>query len=113
MGKKPLKLTPALVPESLHGRSVFYALKRGPKWEIIREATKKAAGNKCEICGATSDRYMYCHEEWNYDIFNKIATIVRFKWICRDCNGVIHIAGGPFSHSGGLENDPRARFLIT
>jgi hypothetical protein len=90
---------------------VFYSLKRNNKWKAIREETRKAAGDKCEICGIKRDRNMICHEEWTYDMPNRVATITRFRWICPDCNGVIHIAGGPISWSDGLEKDPNIKVI--
>ena len=86
-----LKLRPTLVPEPLQSRSVFYTLRRNKEWRKIRETVKLTADGMCEICGIKRDRYMICHEDWHYDDKKHIATLVRFMWICPNCNGVLHL----------------------
>jgi hypothetical protein len=54
---------------------------------------------------------MICHEDWMYNDDAHIALLIRFRWICPDCNAVIHLGEGPRSWTGGLENDP-ARYVF-
>lgn len=104
------RLQPNLIPDPLLRRSVYRVLRRNAQWTQIRDHTRESAQSQCEICGEI-ERRMYCHEDWHYDDQTYIATLRRFMWICQDCNGVLHIGGGPVSWSGCLENDPGIKIL--
>ena len=34
---------------------------------------------------------MVCHEVWEYDDLNGVATLVELLIVCRDCNSVLHV----------------------
>jgi len=87
----PLKLVPELVPRPLWGRSINRALPR-TSWERgVRAKVIKRAGGKCEDCGASYEKGMICHEDWQYNAQERTATLRSFKLICRDCNFVHHL----------------------
>jgi hypothetical protein len=108
--KQKWNLRPQRVPAPLEGRSVYRALRRNKWWKKIRSNTRNTAEGKCEIC-LTPEGRMYCHEDWRYDDQSHIATLKRFMWICQNCNGVLHIGGGPYSWSGDLEDDPCMKII--
>lgn len=88
--KPNLRLVPELVPRPLWGKSVHKTIKRS-QWE--REIRKKVideANNVCATCGASYDKGMICHEEWEYNDDAHIARLIGFRLICRDCNFVNH-----------------------
>jgi hypothetical protein len=108
---KTWKLMPSLVPTPLIRRSVYRALGRNARWRRIRQHARESSGGSCDICGAPERRGMICHEDWLYDDETHIALLTRFRWICPDCNAVIHLGEGPRSWTGGIENDP-ARYVF-
>ena len=75
-------------------------------WRKIRQDAREASGGTCDICGEPERTGMICHEEWEYEDAAHVAVLTRFRWICPDCNGVIHIGGGAYSYSGDLQRDP-------
>jgi hypothetical protein len=93
MSRAQLRLTPALVPRPLFGRSVYNELrrtKRRKQWEALRRTVLEAASNTCARCAATYDSRMVCNELWAYDDINHIATLTAFEIVCRDCDSVLH-----------------------
>src|SRR6266498_4852448 len=102
---RTLRLVPHLVPRRLWRRSICNALGKDRKaWRDIRRRTFESANGACEICGATREKGMICHELWQYDIQPRTATLTGFQLICPDCNAVIHL-GMTFMVSGlqGIE----------
>jgi hypothetical protein len=43
------------------------------------------------VCGAKYEKGMTCHEVWEYSEEFRVATLVGFQLICRDCNFVNHL----------------------
>jgi hypothetical protein len=99
MPKKDYRLVPELVPEPLWERSVYHALKRRKPWKDIRQTVIDEANSTCSICGEKRDKGMYCHEVWDYDDSEHIATLVDFSLSCPMCNHAHHI--GMTSTLGG------------
>lgn len=85
-----LKLTPALVPAPLWGRSVYNTLPR-KQWELLRQVVLEAAANTCQHCEAQYEKGMICHEVWEYDDQKQVATLTALVIVCRDCNSVLHL----------------------
>lgn len=63
MQRPHLKLTPALVPGPLWGRSVYRRLPR-KQWKALRGSVLETAANTCAHCAATYYKNMVCHEVW-------------------------------------------------
>src|SRR2546423_5553566 len=89
MQNLPLKLTPALVPAPLWGRSVYRRLPRR-QWQALRQSVLEAAANTCTHCAAVYEKNMVCHEVWAYDDLKHVATLTAFEIVCRDCDSVSH-----------------------
>lgn len=85
-----LRLVPALVPAPLWGRSVHNALTR-KKWEALRRTVLANSGNTCRHCDAQYESGMVCHEVWEYDDADHVATLAQLIIVCRDCNSVLHL----------------------
>jgi hypothetical protein len=90
MRRTQLRLTPALVPMPLWGKSVYNTLPR-KQWEALRRTVLEAAANTCGHCDAQYDSGMVCHEAWEYDDRKHLATLTAFVIVCRDCNSVLHL----------------------
>jgi len=88
--RTPLKLTPALVPAPLWGKSVYNTLPR-KQWESLRRTVLEEAANTCGHCEARYESGMVCHEAWEYDDRKHVATLTAFVIVCRDCNSVLHL----------------------
>jgi hypothetical protein len=101
-------LKPSLVPGPLFGRSVAKQLRR-KQWEAHRRSVLEAAANTCAHCGASYASHMICHEVWDYDDQNHIATLSGFDIVCRDCNSVLHFGFSlVLSARKGMDRDERA-----
>jgi hypothetical protein len=89
-----LKLLPGLVPEPLWGKSVCNVLRNTgcrSAWEKLRGTVLEESSNKCHYCSASYESHMVCHEVWEYDDLNGVATLVELLIVCRDCNSVLHV----------------------
>jgi hypothetical protein len=87
------RLAPALVPAPLWGRSVYQLLRgtrRGGDWKRLRADVVARAGGDCHICGEHQDRFMVCHEVWDYDDDAGVATLVDFALNCWGCDAATH-----------------------
>lgn len=61
-------------------------------WHRLQQATFKAAGHVCEICGGTGDGHIVeAHEEWIYDDHRMIQRLDRLICLCPHCHEVKHI----------------------
>jgi hypothetical protein len=81
------RLVPALVPEPLWGRSVYQLLRasrRGGAWKRLRADVVARAGGACHVCGERQERFMVCHEVWDYDDDAGVATLMAFALNCWD-----------------------------
>ena len=86
-----MKLTPELVPQPLWYRNIRKSLGR-KKWErLVRNPTLEKHNHECQICGATHEKGMICHEIWKYDDENCISTLTGFTVICPLCNFATHL----------------------
>lgn len=90
MSKEEYRLVPELVPEPLWGRSAFHALKGQKSWKDIRQTVIDEADSSCSICGEKRDKDMCCHEVWDYDDSEHIATLVDFSLLCPLCHLTQH-----------------------
>jgi hypothetical protein len=84
-----LLLKPEMIPRPLWRRSVASKLDRAT-WRSIRGKVSAAAGGRCQICGASYEKGMICHEKWLYNDSQHTATLTSFQLICRDCSSIIH-----------------------
>jgi len=84
------RLVPELVPSPLWGKSVHKTIKRSQWDREIRKKVLDQANNICATCGASYEKGMICHEEWEYVDDAHIARLIGFRLICRDCNFVNH-----------------------
>lgn len=84
-----LRLRYELVPRPLWGLSVYRALK-GARWDRLRREVLEDAGRRCQPCGDTRERGMVCHEVWEYDDPDAVATLRCFRIICPNCNFATH-----------------------
>jgi hypothetical protein len=83
------KLVPDLVPRPLWGISAPRALKKSADWKAIRKETLAEVGDKCQFCDA--DARLECHDKWEYDDKECVATLVGFEIRCKACHFVTHI----------------------
>ena len=61
-------------------------------WERLQQATFRAAGHVCEICGGTGDGHLVeAHEVWSYDDHRLIQRLDRLLSLCPRCHEVKHI----------------------
>jgi hypothetical protein len=92
--KRTYRLVPGLVPRPLWGRSAYRILGRGASWRRIRQDTLESALQRCAICNrgtAETSRPLTCHEVWQYDDENNLATLVGFEAHCSECDLVVHM----------------------
>jgi hypothetical protein len=82
-------------------------LLRGARWTRIRGDAMTAAGGACEVCGTARDKGMIGDEVWDYDA--GIATLVRVRIVCPDCNGVTHFARTAVQGYGDVAVEHMAR----
>jgi len=88
---KTMPLIPELIPAPLWGRSAFRMLGRRVTWEKkIRPDALNQANNSCSLCGSSEGR-LICHDKWQYDDKNAIATLVGFEIHCAACDAVTHV----------------------
>ena len=88
--KKPL-LVPEMVPGPLWGRSAFRMLGQRVAWtKKIRPDALAEANNSCSFCRTTEGR-MICHDKWQYNDEQAIATLVGFEIHCAMCDAVTHL----------------------
>lgn len=88
--RRAIKLRPELVPQPLWGVTACRLLRARAPWKAIRNATLKAAGDRCSICGHTSPP-LFCHEQWRHNDKNGVVTLVGFQIVCQGCNRAVHI----------------------
>jgi hypothetical protein len=86
MADWPLELE--LVPSSSWGDNVRSRMTRS-RWDVIRKATYRDAGYRCEICGA--EGRLEAHEIWAYDDEHFVQTLVRTIALCSLCHSAKHI----------------------
>ena len=76
---------------------------KDPRWHALREAAIKAAGGRCQDCGATKwlqghhRKYIDDRMAWEY-------SVEEIKVLCRTCHHGYHIVAG--------ELKPKARELV-
>jgi hypothetical protein len=47
-------------------------------------------GEDCHVCGEHQERFMVCHEVWEYDDDAGVATLVAFALNCWGCDAATH-----------------------
>lgn len=86
-----MKLEIELVPTTCWYSNVRSNV-RPDTWRRLQQATFKAAGYVCEICGRTGDGHIVeAHEEWIYDDHRQIQRLDRLISLCPRCHEVKHI----------------------
>jgi hypothetical protein len=83
------RLVPELVPRPLWGISAPRALKKSTAWKTIRKETLSEVGDRCQFCNA--DARLECHDKWEYDDKECVATLVGFEIRCKACHFATHI----------------------
>ena len=87
----PVRLTIELVPRSAWFNNLRSLLPSG-QWDVLRQATYKRVGNKCEICGGVGLRHpVECHEKWDYDDSTHVAKLIGLYGLCPACHECKHI----------------------
>lgn len=86
---KNLKLKIELLPKGAWGNDFSRTLSK-KDWDTLRNKCYEIANGKCCICGyETND--LNAHEVWDFNITNKIQTLVDIIALCNRCHGVIHM----------------------
>src|ERR1700722_267423 len=84
-----MKLTIELVPSSSFYQNVRAVLSPA-QWRTLSKQVRSEAYDICEICGASSEQSLDCHEIWNYDDKKQIQKLVGLRALCKKCHGVKH-----------------------
>lgn len=83
-----------LVPETAWGQSVKNQLSRY-WWRRVSRGVRKRADWACEICGdpedATQNRYLSCHERWDWEDDHGVQRLARLMALCVACDSVTHL----------------------
>lgn len=92
--EEPL-LSIELVPSSCWFSNVRSEVSK-KEWDIIRKASYKKAGYRCEICSGSGlnqgfNHPVECHEIWHYDDKKKIQKLEGFISLCPMCHKCKHI----------------------
>lgn len=92
---KAPKLYMNLIPKTTWYWNLRKILSPG-EWEIIKKATFKHAGYKCEICGdvGTNQGYKWpveCHEIFEYDEVNQVQILKDTICLCPLCHSAKHM----------------------
>lgn len=94
-------LLPEMLPKTTWNQNLRYLL-TPEQWDRIRRYCYKAAGYRCEICGAPGNQpHLECHEKWS---FHKSATksiqrLDRVLSLCPLCHKAHHLG---FAASNGM-----------
>ncbi len=83
-----------LIPKTCWWSSVR-AMVTPAQWDILRFATYKKAGDKCEVCGGIGTKQGYkhkveCHEIFSYDMETKTQKLERLIALCPKCHLTTH-----------------------
>jgi hypothetical protein len=98
--KLRLNLIPATATENLRTRYP-------EKWEQIRSACIRSAGNSCEICKAKFVE-THCHEEWKF--YEGVQRLLKLQCLCKFCHQAKHI-GYALSHQGQRGVEPYEKLI--
>jgi hypothetical protein len=109
--KKKLLLLPELVPGPLWGRSAHKMLGNRAIWKKqIRGDALTRASNRCSFCKSDEGR-LICHDKWQYNDKQSIATLIGFEIHCSACDSVTHV-GRAFMGASNEEREEVLRFVI-
>ena len=87
---KKFALLPEMVPSPLWDRSAHKMLGNRVVWKKqIRGDALARANNCCDLCGSNEGR-LSCHEKWQYDDNQGVATLVSFEIHCGMCDAATH-----------------------
>ena len=98
------KRSPALVPEMLPvtawAQNVRTATTK-EQWDRYRRYSYKAAGYRCEICGAGGKTQLECHERWQFLTRDgvRIQKLVGLISLCPLCHKAHHLG---FANTAGV-----------
>lgn len=94
--RKKLKLTPELVPYTMHYKNVRAVLST-EDWKNIAKLMYKRSKFQCDICNAKGR--LECHEVWDFDENQNYQRLVGLTTLCPLCHQVKHIG---FAKKRGL-----------
>ena len=61
------------------------------EWKLVKTATYRAAGYRCEKCsGRGSEHPVECHERWHFDMQAGVQTLLGTIALCPDCHEATH-----------------------
>lgn len=76
------------------------------QWDALRQATYRASGWRCDICGGRGRRWpVECHEIWEYDEQHRLQILQGLTSLCPACHLVKHFG---FACTQGREAEARA-----
>lgn len=86
-----MKLEFCLIPRSTAGMNARTMLPR-KQWDIVRFKCYQDAGYTCEVCdGVGSQHPVECHEQWEWDVPNRVQRLTRLIALCPRCHQTVHI----------------------
>lgn len=109
-GRRKLKLTIELIPESVWGENLRKYL---PKevWIRIRKEVLKKSSYRCSICG--SSEKLQCHEVWDFDDENHTLRFKGFMSLCEKCHLVKHFGvAGILASEGKVDMNELVRHFM-
>ena len=71
-----------------------HRLVRRPEWRLLRAQVLREAEGRCQACGEAQERFMVCHERWDYDDEADVATLGTLAILCHECNRATHARHG-------------------
>ena len=85
---QPLKIHIDLVPKNCWFSNVRSQVSVAD-WDWLRRQAYKAAGHKCEVCGAKGR--LEAHEIWHYDDKKLIQKLHGITAVCKQCHELYHL----------------------
>ena len=83
-----------LIPEPAWEQSVKRRLSQY-WWRRLSRGVRQRADWRCEICGdpedATQNRYLSCHERWDWQEDLGVQRLARLMALCVSCDAVTHL----------------------
>ncbi|MCL2234417.1 MAG: HNH endonuclease [Firmicutes bacterium] len=87
--KNNLRLTIDLLPKGAWGNNFSRTLPK-KDWDKIRNHCYVKFDNQCAICGYSESK-LDAHEVWDFDLKNRVQTLMGITALCSACHGVKHI----------------------
>ncbi|MFO8012094.1 MAG: hypothetical protein R6X20_02195, partial [Phycisphaerae bacterium] len=103
-----LRLAIELVPSPVWYINLRRAMPRS-KWDRLRHEVYRAAGKRCQACGA--EGRLNCHETWEYDDDAGVVRLKGFRALCWNCHAVCHLGAWSVGvMKGPADFDPAAHW---